>query len=364
MPSTPDKKIILAAAGSRKTERIVDSALAASGGRVLIATFTSENQRRIVERIEQKRGTVPGHVSVVGWFSFLISQCAKPYQRTITGAPLVITGLNFKGQRSLSVNKTNPRYFIDRGGALYRNGVADFVTCLEERTGGAVVSRLERIYAHILIDEFQDLCGYDLEVFERLLKSRINLLAVGDVRQSILDTNTSPKHKKYRGCGLYKWFEERSELCQLETMCDSYRCNQAICDFGDALFPALPPTHAVEVPTTSHDGIFVVCRADVPAYVRQWPSVTVLRHDKRADTCNLPATNIGLAKGSTCDRVLLFPTKPILEYLKKRNPAALKEPERLYVAVTRARFSTTFVIPDGWQWGGTQAGVCRWRPDA
>jgi len=69
---------ILAAAGSRKTEYIIESALEVSLGRVLLLTFTSENQRHIVNRIEAKAGAIPPHITVMGWFSFLISQGAKP----------------------------------------------------------------------------------------------------------------------------------------------------------------------------------------------------------------------------------------------------------------------------------------------
>ncbi|MCE7031634.1 hypothetical protein LY625_03200 [Lysobacter sp. GX 14042] len=43
---------------------------------------------------------------------------------------------------------------------------------------------------------------------------------------------------------------------------------------------------------------------------------------------------------------MIFPTRPMVEYLKKRDPTKLKAPERLYVAVTRARFSVAFVVGD------------------
>jgi DNA helicase II / ATP-dependent DNA helicase PcrA len=362
MQSARDQNVILAAAGSRKTERIVESALAATGGRVLITTFTNENQRRIVRRIEQKVGVVPAHISVMGWFSFLISQCAKPYQRAITGVPLVISGLNFKGKRNRFAKKTTLGFYLDSSGAMYRNEVSDFVRVLDDKTNGAVIRRLERVYGHVLIDEVQDLVGYDLDVLERLLKSRISILAVGDLRQAILEANTASRFRKYRGVGLGNWFEERPELCHIETSCLSYRSNQAICDFADALFPEHPKTRSAEVADTGHDGVFVVSRANVHAYIARWPSLTVLRHNKTSDTCNAAATNIGLAKGSTCERVLVFPTNPMLQYLTTRNPAKLKEPERLYVAVTRARFSLAFAIPDDWQWEGTRDGVSRWCP--
>src|SRR5436190_20065095 len=155
---------VLAAAGSRKTESIIDAALALRDGRTLIVTFTNENQRHIVSRIEAKAGHVPPHISVMGWFAFLINQCAKPYQRSLTRAPLVISGLNFVGTRRRSVSKQSPAYFLDSSNQLYRDGVADFVMMLNNATGGSVVKRLERVYSHIFVDEVQDLGGFDLDV--------------------------------------------------------------------------------------------------------------------------------------------------------------------------------------------------------
>jgi len=54
--------------------------------------------------------------------------------------------------------------------------------------------------------------------------------------------------------------------------------------------------------------------------------------------------NIGVSKGSTFDRVLIFTTKPMRTYLTTRDTSKLKAPESLYVAVTRARHSATFVV--------------------
>jgi hypothetical protein len=58
----------------------------------------------------------------------------------------------------------------------------------------------------------------------------------------------------------------------------------------------------------------------------------------------LSAMNIGVSKGSTFDRVLIFPTKPMLKYIKTKDPSALTAPERLYVAVTRTRRSVAFIV--------------------
>jgi superfamily I DNA/RNA helicase len=345
MCSRIDNTVILAAAGSRKTESIVEAALAVTSGRVLITTFTNENQRQIVRRIEQKVGLLPSQISVCGWFSFLIQQCAKPYQRTLTGEPLIISGLNFKGRRSRYTPKNNIQFFLDRNDAMYRDGVSDFVIELNKKTSGAVIRRLERIYTHIFVDEVQDLVGYDLEVLDLLISSKIKLVMVGDPRQHTFSTNLGSRHKKYQGSGLADWFQERADVCTIEQRCYSYRSNQAICDFADAIYPDFPSTNSIDVPQTEHDGVFQIVARSVPTYIAKFKHVIVLRHDKNTWTADLRAMNFGVAKGSTFDRVLIFPTEPILKYLVDREHTALKSPEDLYVAITRARFSVAFVVP-------------------
>lgn len=339
---------VLAAAGSRKTECVVDAALAVTEGRVLITTYTDENQRHILRRIEQKMGIVPKNIAVMGWFRFLITQCVKPYQRALTGHPFMIAGLNFKGRRNRFTKKTDLAYFVDGNADLYRDGVSDFAVQLNTKTNGAVVERLERIYTHLFIDEVQDLGGYDLDVLDLLLSSQISLMIVGDPRQYTFATNLCPRNNKYRGLGEVQWFSERKGQCVLEQRNYSYRCNQAICDFADRIFPDLPATESRDVPASGHDGVFTVPANLLTEYLHDHGPVTALRYDKNAETLGIPATNIGVAKGSTHDRVIIFPTKPMLAYLEGGDASKLKAPEKLYVAVTRARFSVAFVVPVAW----------------
>src|SRR5690606_9696945 len=100
----------------------------------------------------------------------------------------------------------------------------------------------EKIYTHILVDEVQDLVGYDLDVLDMLLASAVRLTLVGDPRQHTLSTNNGPRNKKYRGPGIKDWFAERASACELQTRDVSYRCNQTICDFADSIYPDMPPT--------------------------------------------------------------------------------------------------------------------------
>lgn len=53
----------------------------------------------------------------------------------------------------------------------------------------ALLRRLECMYDEILIDEVQDLSGYDWEIIHALLNSQIDVRMVGDVRQAVLSTN-------------------------------------------------------------------------------------------------------------------------------------------------------------------------------
>jgi len=344
MSSSPRNCAILAAAGSRKTEHIVEAALAVTNGRVLITTYTNENQNQIVRRIEQKVGAIPANITIVGWFTFLIAHCVKPYQRAQFGTEFMVNGLNFKGRHHPRARKTDRHYFLDSNGDLFRDGVSDLAVVLNKSTSGAVIRRLEKIYTHMFIDEVQDMAGYDLDLLDLFLKSKISLTMVGDPRQNTFSTNNSLKGKKHKGIGLQEWLKERESLCELQERTVSYRCNQIICDFADGLYPSMPKTTSSGVGLTGHDGIFYVPESRVSEYLVKFQQVTLLRYNKSAKTLGLPAMNFGVAKGSTFDRVLIFPTEPMLDYLKNRDSTKLKAPEKFYVAVTRARFSVAFVI--------------------
>ena len=340
-----DNLAVIASAGSRKTQQLVESALAIDTGRALITTYTIENQRQIRKRIESMVGITPPHISIVGWFSFLISQCAKPYQRALTEEPGIIQGLNFRTSPPRFAKKTDvTAHYLDRNHDMYRDRVSDFICQLHAATNGAVTARLERIYGHVFVDEVQDLVGYDLDVLDLLIESEVNVTVVGDPRQFTLSTSHGTRNKKYRGVGLVDWFQERSDRCQVEERTDNYRSNAEICEFANSIFPDLAPMSSASQEDDEQRGINLVSRKEAVDYYEAHRP-TVLRDNKNADTLNLPAMNIGVSKGSTFDHVLIFPTKPMLKFVEDRNPAHLKAPERLYVAVTRARHSVAFVLP-------------------
>lgn len=344
MPS-PSNRAVIAAAGSGKTEFVITQALAAPPGRrILVTTYTMENRTQILRRMAAVHGCPPPGVRVEGWFSFLISQAARPYQSSVTGQADFVRSLNLQARSPQGIPRAEwRRYYFDRNGDFRPEALPEFACRADRNTSGGVIRRLEALLDEIYIDEFQDLAGYDLDFLDLLFASRIQVTVVGDPRQHTYSTNHSPKNKQYRGRGLMNWLHQRSGICELVVRDESARCNQDICDWADALYPDLPQTISRNQARTSHDGIVCIAPQDVSVYIGKHNPV-ILRDSKRTSTMGFPAMNIGISKGSTFDRVLIFPTKPMLKYIKTRDPSVLKAPERLYVAITRARHSVAFVV--------------------
>lgn len=229
MTPSAEHLAVLAAAGSRKTEFVVNEALAHVGKRVLITTYTLNNLRCVEDRIYGKVGCVPGHITITSWYGFLLNQWCRPYQRAVLGAPGVIRGLDFVSTRPRLVRQSQARrYYCNGPGDIYADWTADFAVKANDATRGDVVRRLEAIYDEIYIDEVQDLVGYDLDVLDALLGSKAHITMVGDPRQHTYATNQNRRNKKYRGAGLWDWLGERKDTCELRTNTVSYRSNQAM----------------------------------------------------------------------------------------------------------------------------------------
>jgi DNA helicase-2/ATP-dependent DNA helicase PcrA len=342
MPS-PDNVAIIAAAGSRKTQTIIESVLERPRERALVSTYTLHNQRQIEQRLHHAAGGVPSHVRVTGWLSFLLSDGIRPYQHSVVGEIDRVRGLNFDGEPHRFAKRGTTRYYLDSNSDVYRPGLADFACLANERSGGEVIRRLEAIYDHIYIDEVQDLAGYDLDLLDLLFHSDMAVTVVGDPRQCLLATSRVRKNKQYRGEGLLNWLNQRARICERRDRAESYRCHQSICDFASDLFPHYEPMRSQNHDSEDHQGIIEITPDEVHQYVeRHHP--TVLRYQRTVDTLGQPAINMGEAKGSTFDHVLIFPTRPMRQYLLDKDVTKLKTREHLYVAVTRARHSVAFVV--------------------
>lgn len=347
-PQSAKNKIIIASAGSGKTAQIVDIAVGLAGKRVLLTTYTNENLDQIRKFITDRCGCVPGHITLLSWYSFLLQDGIRPYQSFVTSENRRASSIHFEqlADWNRRIAKSNAdTYFLTKGNDVYKDRVSELVCACDEISKGLVIKRLEKIYDAIFVDEIQDMAGYDLNLMEKLFGSAIAVNAVGDPRQGTFSTNNSAKNKKYKKSGMIDWINlhQKAGLINVTEKNECYRCSQLICDFADRLFPEFGKTKSMNTEVTGHDGIFMIKAAAVTDYVGTYKPV-VLRWDRRANTMQLSAINFGASKGRTYDRVLIFPTKPILEYLATGDVEKAGDRSKFYVAVTRAKFSVAFVV--------------------
>jgi DNA helicase II / ATP-dependent DNA helicase PcrA len=352
-------KVIIACAGSGKTTLLVRTALTRSDCRIAIITYTNSNMREILRRFGELNSGVPQHVDVDTWFSFLLRNGARPYQRSVY-AEHRIESLAFVNERSTkgASEEDTRRYYFARGEAIYSDKTAQFVLKCEAASGGRVTGRLRQLYSDLFIDEFQDLAGWDLDLIRMLLESGVRVTLVGDPRQHIYSTNPSSKNKQYIGIkvvGLVREWEKKG-LCQLDNQSGTYRCNQSVCTFANGLWAGIDKMTPLTDMKTEHDGVFLVSERQVHQYIRRFRP-QVLRYNKKAKTYGYAALNFGLAKGLEFERVLIIPTEPIRKYLTSGDLSHIeKSRDRLHVAVTRAKHSVAFVfdgpspiVPSQWQ---------------
>lgn len=353
MQST-ENRIIIASAGSRKTSYLVEEAIKQNDSKILILTYTNENLSQLRSYFVERIGFIPPNITILSWFSFLLKDGIRPYQNFLYEGPRIETiyfperPQEFRQKRRYIKKTDTERYYFVQGKNIIADLASDFVFNCNNISKGLVIDRLERIYDCIFIDEVQDLAGWDLEILKLLLESKIQLLLVGDNRQVVYLTNDSNKNKAYRGINVINYFVEleKQNLCTIEYRIDCYRCNQAICDFADSLYPEIQQKTVSKNNTrTNHDGLFLVRTKDISKYIEVYKP-QVLRYKKGKETEGLNALNFGLCKGQNYDRVLIFPTTGIRNYINRGNLDDIGDIPRFYVAITRARYSVAIVYDD------------------
>jgi DNA helicase-2/ATP-dependent DNA helicase PcrA len=342
----------LAVAGARKTQSIVD---ACSQGdptnRRLVVTYTVTGQRDLESRLREACPTALPYVC--GWYAFLLRHWVRPF------LPLLyqgrrLGGLNFDGLPAMTkrgiIIATGPDRYLDEQSRAYKRFLSKLALDVADAAEGAVTTRLQRMYDEIYVDEVQDVTGYDLDVLERLLQTTSTIRLVGDLRQSVFDTNPQdPRHKKYRGLKMRDWFAEQETAGRLkvEHSSTTWRSIQSVATFSDTLFdPALgfPPSRSAQTKQSDHGGVFAIAPEHVASYIERYQPAC-LRH---ASTTVIPGdvfgTNFGVSKGLTHERVLVFTTGPMRTFLTKKTLLADRSACGLYVGVTRAIYSVAFVM--------------------
>ena len=132
-------RAIIAAAGSGKTEEIVNRALALpASASILLTTYTSNGPDELRDRVEAKCGRIPQNITILPWLSFLLHHGARPYQAHLLDVN-EIDGIYFDSREAAIKSagwrapKSNTRAYYLNGGRVYRDVLADLVVELNKK---------------------------------------------------------------------------------------------------------------------------------------------------------------------------------------------------------------------------------------
>jgi DNA helicase-2/ATP-dependent DNA helicase PcrA len=339
-------EVVIAAAGGGKTTALAARAGDPSSGAVAVVTYTNNNVQEITNKFFETHPALPPHAEIWSWYRFLLHELARPYQRALVDRR--IEGLHWADGRSARYvprAKTVP-FFMSSGAQIYSDKNSQIVIECDKAADGAVIRRLEQRFQAIFIDEIQDMAGYDLDLLELLLRSKIEIVMVGDHRQATYSTNNAAKNRAYAGANIIAKFREweSAGLVTISYARETYRCHQLIADLADTLYPDEPTTISKNTALTGHDGVFLVSPQSVGDYVEKFQP-QVLRLDRRHPCDGYPARNFGDSKGMTFSRVLIYPHGKGQEWLVSGDYRHIQGSlAKMYVGVSRARHSVAFVL--------------------
>ena len=367
-----ENKLIIAAAGAGKTTYLVDRACHCDG-RVLVTTFTIENEEEIRMKFTQKYGVIPPHITVQTWFSFMLHHGIRPYKglynaglfdKAIKGICMVHEKSSEKpfcvnGHKVYYGEEENfMEHYFTKDGRLYTDKLSKFAVKANQASGGHVIDRISRIYPNIFIDEIQDLAGYDLDFLKLLFKCPSNVVCVGDPRQATYHTHWESKNSAYMDGKIREFVSDKClgkrTIVEIDetTLSKSHRNNKMICDYSSFVYPNFPKTEPCDCKDChqndrEHQGVFVVKQSNRDDYLAIYKPMQLRSSVKTDVNSQYTVRNIGVSKGKSYDRVLIYPTRPIKNWLFDHS-TNLKFQTRasLYVAITRARYSVAFVLPD------------------
>lgn len=357
---------IVAAAGTGKTQYIVQAMKQENYAKTLAITFTQEAQSVLRSRISESMApeAAPG---VEGWYKFLLDNVLYPYLPCYC-PEIRLTGMKFEpaGPNNWYA-KGNDRYFT-RDGRVYSNEIGFVANQVIKKSGSMVMDRLSEIYDSIYFDEFQDLVGNDLEIVNQLLESKIKITIVCDPRQAVFVTSKSDrKNKKYQGPNISRWFEDRkkslesrkeiNQQLRITYLTVSHRFQKSIAAFSNEIYTDKSKYRDVTTDAEYEEadqGVFLVSKVDFLSYAERYKKeLTLLRYSKTTeeelmsslDRNEYEILNYGEAKGITRNRVIVIPTEEIRKLLSGEIvELAPKSSCGFYIAATRAKLSLAILV--------------------
>ena len=341
-----NKTLIIAAAGSGKTWGLCNHAINnLKEKNILLITYTHQGKKALEEELK-KQNTCILHpkIKIMTWYSFLLSECIKPYQSFITKYNS-IRSISFEesyGQVNFHSSGDYRRY-ITKENNIRSNQASELACYLNKISNDKVISRLDEVYSYIYIDEVQDLSGWDLDLIRILLSSNLGVYLVGDPKQSTYKTNTSTKNKNKSGRKLLDFFVDLIDDNKLilKNSNKTNRFNKDIAKFVNLIDPVEPFVQSEILCNDEYDGVFIIERKNINHYLKLF-NPQCLRYDRRTIVESANVMNYGVVKGRTFDRIVIYPNGKFKDFILKNTK--IESPEKYYIAATRARKSVVFVI--------------------
>lgn len=199
------------------------------------------------------------------------------------------------------------------------------------------------------VDEIQDMAGYDLEIIKCLFSLNSDVLLVGDPRQVTYHTHDEAKYKKYIDGNIKEFIEQECSEFSVDidetTLNKTYRNNKPICKFANSIYSNFKPCEYVEHKPTGHDGVFFVSPSDVDAYLSTYQPMQLRDTRRTSVNSTYPVINLGESKGLTFQRVLIYPTSKMLDWiLDHKKEMKPQSKSKFYVGITRAEHSVAIVF--------------------
>jgi DNA helicase II / ATP-dependent DNA helicase PcrA len=367
-----NNRLIIAAAGSGKTTLLISEAMRLQNEKVLITTYTQENEEEIKKKLIKKYKCIPTHITIQTWFSFLIQHGVRPYQGTLNNLLFnkEVKGMilnngeygfkyfsqKFKNWIPYKEDEEFLKHYFTESGKILSDRLPKFVVKSNYSTGGELIKRISRIFQNIFIDEVQDLAGYDLDILKLLFQTTSNILLVGDPRQVTYLTHHENKYGKYKDGKIREFIIEECNksihyTIDETTLNCSHRNNNEICEFSSLLyekeFSPIEPCkcHECRNYEENDEGIYFVKSTDIDDYLFQYNPIQLRWNINRKVNSNYSVLNFGESKGRTFKRVLIYPTEDMRKWLlNHKTNLAFSTKAKLYVGITRARFSVGFVL--------------------
>ena len=353
MLTNKNDKLYIACAGAGKTTCIVKEALKIKDKKILITTFTNENEENIKKKFYKiNNGCIPENIKIQSWYEFLLRECFKPYLKTFFNEDIKINGFTLvSGLSGQYIPSDGKDHYMSKNNRVYSDKLSKLMFKNED-VKKFVMSRMSKIYNVIFIDEVQDMASWDLELIKEIHYSNIELTMVGDMFQRTYTTTKERKNKKSKKqLNIEEYISDETKNCSSisidpVSLKKTHRCSQQVCDYVNQKFGMnMEICNCCDRADTENCNVFYINKDEVEEKLKMANTMQILYNKNSEYNKNCQAINIGKSKGLDYDNVVVYPAKTMINYLNSSSKLADSSKSKLYVALTRAR-KNVYIVND------------------